>query len=61
MNVAGLEFQKRHAKAAVAACMLLTTVFLESNGPFPKKLQKVEINLLVSVELNLKYCLVSIR
>ena len=58
MNVAGLEFQKRHAKAKVAA---LTTVFLESNGAFPKKLQKVEINLLVSVELNLKYCLVSIR
>ena len=43
MNVAGLEFQKRHVKVEVAA---LTTVFLESNGAFPEKLQKVEINLL---------------
>ena len=43
MNVASLEFQKRHAKIEVAA---LTTVFLESNGVFLEKLQKVEINLL---------------
>ena len=41
MNAAGLEFQKQHVKIEVVA---LTTVFLESNGAFPKKLQKVEIN-----------------
>ena len=61
MNVAGLEFQKRHVKVEVAA---LTTVFLESNGAFPEKLQKVEINLLsyvLTIKLRRKYYLVSIR